>query len=455
MKRGAQNLKQLLIKNLKAREILDSRGNPTIEVDVLLDDGSKHRAAVPSGASTGIFEALELRDKDKNRFLGKGVLKACENVEKVIAPAVVGMPVNFQEKIDKLMVEKLDGSKNEWGWSKSKLGANAILATSLAVCRGGAHANGIPLYEYVANLAGKKTDKFILPVPSFNVINGGSHAGNQLAIQEFMILPTGAGSFREAYQIGAEVYQNLKKVILSKYGLNATNVGDEGGFAPDFSNTEEALDLLKTAIEKSGHMKKVVIGMDAAASEFYEEDTKSYNLLFKNKEKKNLVSGSELAGLYVKWAEKYNIQSIEDPFEQSDFDSYAKFTQENGKKFQIVGDDLLVTNPVRVKIGIEKKLCNALLLKVNQIGSVTESIEANNMAKENKWGVMVSHRSGETEDSFIADLVVGLGTGQIKTGAPCRSERLAKYNQLLRIEEELGNRAKYAGEHWKYPHNLI
>jgi enolase len=441
-----------MISNIKAREILDSRGNPTIEVDLILDDGSLHRAAVPSGASTGIYEALELRDGDKKRFGGKGVLKAIDNVMTILAPALKGQDVTQQEKIDKFMVETLDGTKNEWGWCKSKLGANAILAVSLAVCRGGAHVSKMPLYAYIAKLAGNSTEKFILPVPSFNVINGGSHAGNQLAIQEFMILPTGAENFRDAYRIGAEVYQTLKKVILDTYGLNATNVGDEGGFAPDISNTEEAFNLLHSAIEKSGHKGKVVLGMDCAASEFYEEDSKKYNLLFKNKNEKQLVSGDDMVELYTEWCLKHDVATIEDPFDQNDFDAYAKFTAKNNKNFQIVGDDLLVTNPVRVQMGIEKNLCNALLLKVNQIGSVTESIEAYQLARKNGWGVMVSHRSGETEDNFIADLVVGLGTGQIKTGAPCRSERLAKYNQILRIEEELGSNAHYAGEKFKFPY---
>ncbi len=441
-----------MINGIKAREILDSRGNPTIEVDLTLSDGSVHRAAVPSGASTGIYEALELRDGDKTRFGGKGVLKAIKNVTETIAPALKGMDVTAQEKIDKLMVESLDGSKNEWGWCKSKLGANAILAVSLAVCRGGAHVSKMPLYAYIAKLAGNDTTKFTLPVPSFNVINGGSHAGNQLALQEFMILPTGAESFSEAVRIGAEVYQTLKKVILEKYGLNATNVGDEGGFAPDIDNAEEAFALLHAAIEKSGHKGKVVIGMDCAASEFYQEEGKNYNLLFKNKDKKQEVTGEELIDMYSDWCSKYNVATIEDPFDQNDFESYSKFTARNKDNFQIVGDDLLVTNPVRVQMGIDKNLCNALLLKVNQIGTVTESIEAYQMSRKNGWGVMVSHRSGETEDNFIADLVVGLGTGQIKTGAPCRSERLAKYNQILRIEEQLGASATYAGNKFKYPY---
>jgi len=441
-----------MIKGIKAREILDSRGNPTIEVDLTLDDDTVHRAAVPSGASTGIFEALELRDNDKSRYLGKGVLKACQNVTEIIAPALIGLDATNQAEIDNLMVKTLDGTSNEWGSCKSKLGANAILAVSLAVCRAGAHVSKMPLYAYIAKLAGNDTEKFTMPVPSFNVINGGTHAGNGLAIQEFMILPTGASDFHEAMRIGCEVYQTLKKVIHDKYGINAVNVGDEGGFAPDLENGEEALKLLHLAIEKSGYKDKVVLGMDCAASEFLVENTSDYNLLFKSTEQKQIVSGDELGKMYEYWAETYNIQTIEDPFDQSDFDNYAKFTTNNGDKFQIVGDDLLVTNPVRVNIALEKKLCNALLLKVNQIGTVTESIEAYNIAKKNGWGVMVSHRSGETEDNFIADLVVGLGTGQIKTGAPCRSERLSKYNQLLRIEEELGENCVFAGRKFKYPY---
>jgi enolase len=439
-----------MIKNIKAREILDSRGFPTIEVDITLDDGSVHRAAVPSGASTGIYEALELRDGEK-RFLGKGVLHACKNVEEIIAPELLGKDPTKQEEIDNLMVRTLDGSKNEWGWSKSKLGANAILAVSLAVCRAGAHLNKIPLYEWIAKLAGRDTSKYVLPCPAFNVINGGEHAGNQLAIQEFMVLPIGAETFREALQWGAEIYQHLKKVIKETYGINAINVGDEGGFAPNLSKAEEALDLLETAIEKSGYKGKVVVAMDCAASEYWDAEEKKYNLKFKNPNEKEIISGEDLGNLYASWAEKYNIASIEDPFDQNDFDSYNKFTSNNGQKFQIVGDDLLVTNPVRIQMGVEKSLCNALLLKVNQIGTISESIEAYNLAKKNNWGVMVSHRSGETEDTFIADLVVGLGAGQIKTGAPCRSERLAKYNQLLRIEEQLGTKGHFAGKNFKNP----
>ena len=441
-----------MIKSIKAREILDSRGTPTIEVDLTLSDDSVHRAAVPSGASTGIYEALELRDSDdKKRFLGKGVLTACKNVEEIIAPALFNKDVTKQEELDKLMVQTLDGSKNEWGWSKSKLGANAILAVSLAVCRAGAYVNKIPLYEWIAKLAGNDTDKFYLPVPSFNVINGGSHAGNQLAIQEFMIMPIGAENFREALRMGAEVYQNLKSIIKTKYGINAINVGDEGGFAPDVSKPDEVFALLEAAIEKSGYKGKFVISMDCAASEFWDEDEKKYNLLFKSSTEKEMISGSDLGELYASWAQKYNIASIEDPFDQNDFEAYAKFSNDNSSKFQIVGDDLLVTNPVRIQMALEKKLCNALLLKVNQIGTITESIEAFNLSRKNGWGIMVSHRSGETEDTFIADLAVGLGAGQIKTGAPCRSERLCKYNQLLRIEESLGNKSVYSGNNFRNP----
>jgi enolase len=440
-----------MIKSIKAREILDSRGFPTIEVDLTLDDGSLHRAAVPSGASTGIYEALELRDGETKRFLGKGVQNAIKNVEEIITPEILGKDPTKQEEIDNLMVKMLDGTKGEWGWSKSKLGANAILSVSMAVCRAGAHVNKIPLYEWIAKLAGRDTEKFILPVPSFNVINGGEHAGNQLAIQEFMVMPIGAENFKEALRWGSEIYHHLKKVLKDTYGINAINVGDEGGFAPNISKGEEALTLLESAIEKSGYKGKVTIAMDCAASEFWNAEEKKYNLQFKNPNEKELIPGDELGVLYAQWAKKYNIASIEDPFDQNDFDSYNKFTSNNSDKLQIVGDDLLVTNPVRIQMALDKSLCNALLLKINQIGTITESIEAYNLAKKNGWGVMVSHRSGETEDTFIADLVVGLGAGQIKTGAPCRSERNAKYNQLLRIEEQLGSKGHFAGKNFKNP----
>ncbi|XP_051140077.1 enolase-like [Andrographis paniculata] len=437
------------IKSVKARQIFDSRGNPTVEVDVHLSNGIWARAAVPSGASTGVYEALELRDGGSD-YLGKGVSKAVENVNSVIGPALVGKNPTEQTNIDNYMVQQLDGTQNEWGWCKQKLGANAILAVSLAVCKAGAAVLNIPLYKHVANLAGNK--KLILPVPAFNVINGGSHAGNKLAMQEFMILPVGASSFKEAMKMGVEVYHNLKSVIKKKYGQDATNVGDEGGFAPNIQENKEGLELLKTAIEKAGYTGKVVIGMDVAASEFYGSD-KKYDLNFK--EEKNdgsqKISGDQLKDLYKSFVSGYPIVSIEDPFDQDDWGTYAKLTGEVGGQVQIVGDDLLVTNPKRVEKAIKEKACNALLLKVNQIGSVTESIEAVRMSKRAGWGVMASHRSGETEDTFIADLSVGLATGQIKTGAPCRSERLAKYNQLLRIEEELGSEAVYAGSKFRTP----
>eukprot|EP00933_Yihiella_yeosuensis_P013557 TRINITY_DN12502_c1_g4_i1.p1 TRINITY_DN12502_c1_g4~~TRINITY_DN12502_c1_g4_i1.p1 ORF type:complete len:922 (+),score=248.09 TRINITY_DN12502_c1_g4_i1:78-2843(+) len=440
------------IAQIRAREIFDSRGNPTVEVD-LCTDMALFRAAVPSGASTGIYEALELRDGDKSRLLGKGVLKAVDNINSIIAPKLLGMDVTDQKGIDKLMVETLDGSKNEWGWSKSNLGANAILAVSMAVCRAGAAHSSQPLYQYIAKLAGKPTDKFVMPVPSFNVINGGSHAGNRLACQEFMILPTGAKTFKEAMIVGAEVYHTLKGVIKKKYGQDACNVGDEGGFAPSVQDNNEALDVLMEALNKSGHADKVKIGTDVAASEFYNAETKLYDLDFKNKDSPAEMkkTAAQLVDYYKVWLDKYPLVSIEDPFDQDDWDAYKLFMDKVGKDVQIVGDDLLVTNPNRIKKAIEVGACNALLCKVNQIGSVSESIEAVCMCQQQGWGVMVSHRSGETEDSFIADLVVGLRTGEIKTGAPCRSERLAKYNQLIRIEEELGSHCTYAGASFRNP----
>ncbi|XP_064388450.1 gamma-enolase-like [Halichondria panicea] len=430
------------VSKVHAREILDSRGNPTVEVELTTSKGV-FRAAVPSGASTGIYEALELRDKDPKRFLGKGVLKAVDNVNSIIGPALISnnIDVTQQTAVDKIMLD-LDGTEN-----KSKLGANAILGVSLAVCKAGAAHKGVPLYRHIADLAGNK--EVILPCPAFNVINGGSHAGNKLAMQEFMILPTGASSFREALRMGSEVYHTLKGVIKNKYGQDATNVGAEGGFAPNIQENREGLELLKEAIAKAGYTGKIQIGMDTAASEFYKDG--KYDLDFKNpaSDPSKWLTGKELGSLYHEFIDNYPIVTIEDCFDQDDWDNWTEFTASTD--IQIVGDDLLVTNPKRIKTGIEKKACNALLLKVNQIGSVTESIEACRMAQGNGWGVMVSHRSGETEDTFIADLVVGLCTGQIKTGAPCRSERLAKYNQLLRIEEELGKGAKFAGEKFRNP----
>jgi enolase len=436
--------------SIKAREIFDSRGNPTVEVD-LLTDMHLFRAAVPSGASTGIYEALELRDGDKKRLLGKGVLKAVDNVNNKIGPKLVGMDVTKQSEIDKLMVEVLDGTQNDWGWCKSNLGANAILAVSMAICRAGAASMQIPLYEYIAYLSGRPTDKFVMPVPCFNVINGGSHAGNRLACQEFMICPVGASSFRDALICGAEVYHTLKTCIKKKYGQDACNVGDEGGFAPSVQDNNEALDVLMDAIKQSGHEAKIKIATDVAASEFWINN--KYDLDFKNPNSPDSMklTGAQLGDYYKEWFKKYPFVSIEDPFDQDDWANYSKFKSEVGNSMQIVGDDLLVTNPKRVQKALDCDACNALLLKVNQIGSITEAIEAANMSMRAGWGVMVSHRSGETEDSFIADLVVGLRTGQIKTGAPCRSERLSKYNQLLRIEEELGPKAGYAGVNFRFP----
>uniref|UniRef100_A0A4W4F636 phosphopyruvate hydratase n=1 Tax=Electrophorus electricus TaxID=8005 RepID=A0A4W4F636_ELEEL len=435
------------ILKIQAREIFDSRGNPTVEVDLYTDKGL-FRAAVPSGASTGIYEALELRDNDKSKYLGKGVSKAVEHVNQTIAPALIaqGIPVVEQEKIDQFMLE-LDGTDN-----KSKFGANAILGVSLAVCKAGAAEKGVPLYRHIADLAGKP--EVILPVPAFNVINGGSHAGNKLAMQEFMILPVGANSFKEAMRIGAEVYHNLKNVIKEKYGKDATNVGDEGGFAPNILENKEALELLKNAISKAGYTDEVVIGMDVAASEFYRDG--KYDLDFKSPDDPSrYINSDELAELYKSFVQEYpgshGSHFLKHPFDQDDWGAWTSFT--DSTDIQVVGDDLTVTNPKRISKAVDEKACNCLLLKVNQIGSVTESLKACTMAQSSGWGVMVSHRSGETEDTFIADLVVGLCTGQIKTGAPCRSERLAKYNQILRIEEELGDEARFAGRSFRNPLN--
>jgi enolase len=369
-------------------------------------------------------------------------------VNEIIAPQLIGLSPTDQKAIDEKMVQELDGSRNEWGWSKSKLGANAILAVSMAVCKAGAGAKKTPLYKHIAQLAGNPTDQMCMPVPAFNIINGGSHAGNKLAMQEFMILPVGATTFSEAMKMGSEVYHNLKGVIKKKYGQDACNVGDEGGFAPNILDNTEGLDLVVEAIEKAGYTGKVKIGMDVAASEFWKDEKKVYDLDFKTEmnDGTQCKTGEQLGELYASFCRDYPMVSIEDPFDQDDFESYTKMTADLGGACQIVGDDLLVTNPSRVQKAIEQKACNALLLKVNQIGTVTEAMEAVKIAKKAGWGVMTSHRSGETEDSFIADLAVGLKTGQIKTGAPCRSERLAKYNQLLRIEDELGDAATYAGE---------
>nr|QVU21290.1 enolase [Salpingoeca prava] len=427
-----------------ARMIYDSRGNPTVEVDLTTAKGV-FRAAVPSGASTGVYEALELRDKDKSKWLGKGVTEAIKNVNEKIAPELVAKKIDCQNQkaVDDFLLA-LDGTEN-----KSKLGANALLGVSMAATKAGAAAKGVPLYRHIADLAGNK--EVLLPCPSFNVINGGSHAGNRLAMQEFMIMPVGAASFSEAMRMGAEIYQTLKGVIKKKYGQDACNVGDEGGFAPNIQSNKEGLDLLMTAIEEAGYTGKIKIAMDSAASEFFKDG--KYDLDFKSSDSKpeDFLEAAQLKDMYKSFIADYPVVSIEDAFDQDDWDAWTLLTGETD--IQIVGDDLTVTNPKRIKDAIEKKSCNALLLKVNQIGTITEAIDACKLSYKNGWGVMVSHRSGETEDTFIADLVVGLRAGQIKTGAPCRSERLAKYNQILRIEEELGDKAKFAGENFRTAHS--
>jgi len=415
------------ISGVKAREILDSRGNPTVEVEITTEDGL-FRASVPSGASTGAYEAYELRDGG-DRYLGKGCLKAVANVNDVLGPAVMGMDVTEQRAVDDKMIE-IDGTPN-----KSKLGANAILGISLACSKAGAAANKIPLYAHYAKLAGNDSGKYTMPVPCFNVINGGSHAGNKLAFQEYFVIPTGATSFAEAMQIGCEVYHTLGKIIKAKFGGDATLIGDEGGFAPPCDN-REGCELIMEALQKAGHEGKCTIGLDVAASEFRVKDKDEYDLDFKYDG--NIISGTELGDLYQSLAADFPIVTIEDPFDEDDWENWSKFTEKNGEAFQVVGDDLTVTNIEKIDRAITEKSCTCLLLKVNQIGSISESIDAVKKSKQAGWGVMTSHRSGETEDTYIADLAVGLCTGQIKTGAPCRSERLAKYNQLLRIEEELG-----------------
>ncbi|KAM5318449.1 LOW QUALITY PROTEIN: beta-enolase-like [Glossophaga mutica] len=425
-----RTLRAMAMQKIFAQEILDSRGNPMVEVDLYTAKG-RFRAAVPSGASTGIYEALELRDGDKSQYLGKGVLKAVEHINKTLGPALLEKKLSIvdQEKVDKFMIE-LDGTEN-----KFKFGVNAILGVSLAVCKAGAVEKGIPLY-HIADLAGNPD--LVLPVPAFSAINGGSHAGNKLAMQEFMILPVGASSFKEAMRIGAEVYHHLKGVIKAKYGKDTTNVGDEGGFASNIMENNEALELLKTTIQAAGYPDKVVIGMDVVASEFYRNG--KYDLDFKSpNDPSQHTNGEKLGELYKSFIKNYPVVSIEDPFDQDDWATWTSFL--SGVDIQIVGDDLTATNPKRIAQAIEKKACNCLLLKVNQIGSRTESIQACKLAQSNGWGVMVRHRSGETEDTFIANLVVGLCTGQIKTGAPRHSEHLAKYNQLMRIEEALRDKA--------------
>lgn len=417
------------IQTIKAREVLDSRGNPTVEVELITEQGV-FRALTPSGASAGQHEALELRDSDPKRYLGKGVLKAVENVNKKIVPKIIGLDCGFQESIDTLMI-KLDSTEN-----KGKLGANAILPVSMAVARAGAAARGLPLYVYIGELYG--VTPHLLPVPMCNVINGGKHAGQENSIQEHMLMPTGAKTFREGIRMVSESYHNLAKILKKKFGATGILIGDEGGFAPaQVIDVSERLDLMLEAVAAAGYEGKMKIALDPASSEFFYDGT------YKIGEKS--FSGGEMVDFYVDLCSRYPIVSIEDGLAEDDWDSWVEMTRKLGGNVQIVGDDLFVTNTKRIKKGLSLNAANSVLIKLNQIGSVTETLNAIKMAQDNGWTAVVSHRSGETEDAFIADLVVGTNAGQIKTGAPARSDRTAKYNQLLRIEEELGDDAEYPG----------
>lgn len=424
------------IKSVIARQILDSRGNPTVEADVLLADGSFGRAAVPSGASTGEYEACELRDGKKKVYLGKSVLKAVDNVNGPIAKALKGKEADDQLAIDNLMIQ-LDGTPN-----KSKLGANAILAVSMAVCRAAAVSKKTPLWKYIGKL--HKNRSFTLPVPMANIINGGKHADNKIDFQEFMIAPMGAPSFSEGLRWITEIFHSLKS-ILKKKG-HVTAVGDEGGFAPNLSN-DEALDVIMEAISAAGYKagSQIMIALDCASSELFDEGGREGYRFWKS-DPDRLYSAEEMIGIYGDWVKKYPIYSIEDGLDQNDWNGYVTLTKKLGKKTQLVGDDFFVTNPERLAKGIEMDAANAILIKVNQIGTVSETLEAVKMAQKADYGVVISHRSGETEDAFIADLAVGTGAGQIKTGSLSRTDRVAKYNQLLRIEEELGKKAEYYGK---------
>ena len=423
----------IAIESIEAREILDSRGNPTVEVDVILEDGSMGRAAVPSGASTGVHEAVELRDNDKSRFGGKGTLKAVDNVNNIIAPALEGLDALDQVAIDRTMIA-LDGTPN-----KAKLGANAILGVSMATARAAADYLGLPLYKYLGAYHAT-----VLPVPMANILNGGAHSDNKVDFQDFMVMPIGASSIREAVRMTAEVFHELKKVLKGR-GYN-TSVGDEGGFAPDLQSNEEALEVIMEAIKGAGYTAgrdgDFMIALDPATSELYDEKTGLYTLRWSTGES---LTSAQMVDLWENWVNKYPIISIEDGMAEDDWEGWKMLTDRIGNKVQLVGDDLFVTNTERLKMGLEKKVANSILIKVNQIGSLTETFEAIDLAKRNGYTAIVSHRSGETEDSFIADLVVALETGQIKTGSMSRSDRLAKYNQLMRIEDYLGDTAKYAG----------
>lgn len=418
------------IQEVYAREILDSRGNPTVEVEVMLESGEVGRAIVPSGASTGAFEAVELRDGDKGRYLGKGVTKAVDNVNNIIAPELHDMNVFDQVGIDNLLID-LDGTKN-----KGKLGANAILGVSMAVARAAAEELGLPLFQYIGGVNAKQ-----LPVPMMNILNGGEHADNNVDIQEFMIMPVGACCFKEALRMCAEVYHNLKKVLQEK-GLG-TGVGDEGGFAPNLASNEEALQVIVEAVKVSGYEpgKDIRIAIDAAATEFYNKETKKYVLAGEGRE----LSVEEMVDFYASLVEKYPIISLEDALDEDDWDGWKLLTEKLGNKIQLVGDDLFVTNTERLSKGIENGISNSILIKLNQIGTLTETLDAIQMANRAGYTAVISHRSGETEDTIIADLAVALNAGQIKTGAPCRTDRVAKYNQLLRIEEIIGEVAQFPG----------
>jgi len=420
------------IVDVVAREILDSRGNPTVEVDVLLDDGSLGRAAVPSGASTGAYEAIELRDKRAKRYMGKGVATAVKNVNEIIAPEVLGMDATLQEELDATMIE-LDGTAN-----KSKLGANAILGVSLAAAKAAADSAGLPLYRYLGGCSAH-----LLPVPMMNILNGGRHADNNVDFQEFMIMPIGAADFPQALQMGAEIFHTLKFVLSEKgYG---TAVGDEGGFAPQLASNEEALEVIMAAIKKAGYKvgKEVAIALDPAASEMFDSRTKKYKF-FKSDPKKKLSSEAMVAH-WAQWVDKYPIISLEDGLAEDDWAGWIRLNERLGNRIQLVGDDLFVTNTRRLAKGIKLDCANSILIKLNQIGTLTETFEAINMARRAGWTAVISHRSGETEDMTIADLAVATGVGQIKTGSLCRTDRICKYNQLLRISEDLGSAAQYAG----------
>ena len=419
-----------VIELVYAREVLDSRGNPTVEVEVVLEDGAMGRAIVPSGASTGAFEAVELRDGDKGRYLGKGVETAVANVNEIIAPEIEGMDAFDQPAIDAIMIE-LDGTPN-----KGKLGANAILGVSMAVARAAADEIGLQLFQYLGGVNAKQ-----LPVPMMNILNGGEHADNNVDVQEFMILPVGACCFKEGLRMGAEVFHSLKKVLGEK-GL-ACGVGDEGGFAPNLGSNREALELIVEAITKAGYKpgEDVMLGLDVAATEMYNKETKKYVLAGEGKE----LTAAEMVALYEDWSNNFPIITIEDGLDEEDWDGWKLLTEKLGNKLQLVGDDLFVTNTERLEKGIENGVANSILVKVNQIGTITETLDAIEMAKRAGYTAVISHRSGETEDSTIADLAVAVNAGQIKTGAPSRTDRVAKYNQLLRIEEMVGEQARYCG----------